>query len=73
MPRIEAKSIVETACKRAVNEKKHLRDILAHDPRVTIHLNAERLDTLFDPATYLGASEAVIERVLALYRLTFTG
>ena len=72
MPRLEAKALVESACARALAEKRPLRDILAEEPAITGHIDGAALSRLFDPATYLGASQAVIERVLALYRLTFT-
>jgi 3-carboxy-cis,cis-muconate cycloisomerase len=59
----KAKAFMEVACKRAMAEKRHLRDVLKEAPEAA----ALDLDTLFDPATYLGASDAVIDRILALY------
>ena len=40
----EAHHLVEAASKKAVAEKKHLRDVLADDPKVTAHLSADKLD-----------------------------
>lgn len=71
IPRLEAKTMVEIACKKAINEKRHLRDIIASEPRISVHLDAATLDRLFDPAGYLGATEAMIERALTLHALHF--
>ena len=58
-----AKAFMEAACKRAVSEKRHLKEVLAGTPEA----GGLDLDALFDPATYLGASDVFIDRVLALY------
>jgi len=59
-----AHSLVANACRRAVAEHAHLRDILAADPRVTGALGPGAIPRLFDPAGYLGESRAYVERVL---------
>jgi 3-carboxy-cis,cis-muconate cycloisomerase len=59
----KAKSFMEVACKRAVAEKRHLREALRDAPEAA----GLDLDALFDPATYLGASDVFIDRILALY------
>jgi 3-carboxy-cis,cis-muconate cycloisomerase len=61
----EAHHLLEAASKRAVAEKKHLRDVLAMDSKVTTHLNAEQLTKLFEPMGYQGVSQALIDRLLA--------
>jgi 3-carboxy-cis,cis-muconate cycloisomerase len=61
----EAHHLVEAASKKAVAEKKDLRDVLAHDTRVTAHLSADRLAELFEPMAYQGVSQALIDRLLA--------
>ena len=61
----EAHHLVETASKKAVADKKHLRDILAKDPKVTAHLSADKLAKLFEPMAYQGVSQALIDRLLA--------
>ncbi|MEW6640116.1 MAG: 3-carboxy-cis,cis-muconate cycloisomerase [Pseudomonadota bacterium] len=61
----EAHHIIEAASRTAIAGKQHLRDVLAADPRVTAHLDAARLDRLFDPLAYQGASQALIDRLLA--------
>jgi 3-carboxy-cis,cis-muconate cycloisomerase len=61
----EAHHIVEAASRKAIETKKHLRDILAGDTRVTAHLDANKLKSLFEPMSYQGASQALIDRLLA--------
>jgi 3-carboxy-cis,cis-muconate cycloisomerase len=63
--RIEAHHLVEEACRRAVEEGSHLRDVLARDPAVTAHLSPDALDRLFAPDAYLGVAERFVQRVLA--------
>jgi 3-carboxy-cis,cis-muconate cycloisomerase len=61
----EAHHLVETASKKAVADNKHLRNILAKDPKVTALLSADKLAKLFDPMAYQGVSQALIDRLLA--------
>lgn len=60
----DAHHLVEAASKRAVAEKKHLREILAADSQVTAHLMPEKIAALFEPMAYQGASQALIDRLL---------
>jgi 3-carboxy-cis,cis-muconate cycloisomerase len=61
----EAHHLIEAASKKAVADKKHLRDILAKDPKVTARLSADKLTKLFEPMAYQGVSQALIDRLLA--------
>lgn len=61
----DAHHLVEAATKRAVAEKKHLRDILTADPKVSAQLNAAAIAKLFEPMDYQGVSQALIDRMLA--------
>lgn len=67
--RQEAHHLVEAASKRAVAERRHLREILAEDKAVSQHLTREGLDQLFDPLGYTGMTTTLIDRVLAARRL----
>jgi 3-carboxy-cis,cis-muconate cycloisomerase len=58
-----AKAFMEVACKQATAEKRHLRQVLREAPETA----ALDLEALFDPTTYLGASDVFIDRILALY------
>jgi len=61
----DAHHLLEAASKKAVAEKKHLRDVLAQDSRITAHLSADQLTKLFEPMAYQGVSQALIDRLLA--------
>jgi 3-carboxy-cis,cis-muconate cycloisomerase len=63
--RLEAHHLVEAACRRAVAERRHLRDVLADEPAIATRLDAAALDRLFDPTGYLGVADSFIDRVLA--------
>ena len=60
-----AHSLVAGACRRAVAEGRHLRDILESDADVARHLDAQALTRLFDPHGYLGSARAFTARALA--------
>jgi 3-carboxy-cis,cis-muconate cycloisomerase len=61
----DAHHLVEAASKKAVADKKHLRDVLTNDSKVTAQLDASKLAALFEPMAYQGASQALIDRLLA--------
>jgi 3-carboxy-cis,cis-muconate cycloisomerase len=61
----EAHHLVEAASKTAVAEKKHLRDVLTADSKVTAKLSASKIAALFEPMAYQGVSQALIDRLLA--------
>jgi 3-carboxy-cis,cis-muconate cycloisomerase len=61
----DAHHLIEAASKKAVAEKKHLRDELAADPQIAAHIGVEKLAKLFEPMAYQGASQALIDRLLA--------
>jgi 3-carboxy-cis,cis-muconate cycloisomerase len=61
----EAHHLMEAASKKAVAEKKDLRDVLTQDPKVTAHLDAGKIAALFEPMTYQGVSQTLIDRLLA--------
>jgi 3-carboxy-cis,cis-muconate cycloisomerase len=61
----EAHHLVEAASKKAVADKKDLREVLTKDPKVAAHLTADRIAKLFEPMAYQGVSQALIDRLLA--------
>lgn len=61
----EAHHLVEAASKKAIAGKKQLRDVLTKDPAVGAHLSADELAKLFEPMAYQGASQPLIDRLLA--------
>jgi 3-carboxy-cis,cis-muconate cycloisomerase len=63
--RSEAHHLVEAASKKAVAEKKDLREVLTRDPKVIAHLDAGKIAKLFEPMAYQGVSQILIDRLLA--------
>jgi 3-carboxy-cis,cis-muconate cycloisomerase len=61
----DAHHLVEAASKKAVADKKHLRDVLTSDSKVSAHLDAKQIAALFEPMAYQGVSQAMIDRLLA--------
>jgi 3-carboxy-cis,cis-muconate cycloisomerase len=61
----EAHHLVEAASKKAAAEKMHLREVLTAEPRVTALLSTDQIAKLFEPMDYQGASQALIDRLLA--------
>ena len=60
----EAHHLMEAASKKAVAEKKDLRDVLTRDPKVTTRLDAGKIAQLFEPMAYQGVSQTLIDRLL---------
>jgi len=63
--RNEAHDLVYDACRAAIEGDRALVDILLETPAVTGPLGPDKLRALTDPANYLGAAPAMVERVLA--------
>jgi 3-carboxy-cis,cis-muconate cycloisomerase len=61
----DAHHLVEAASKTAVKDKKHLRDVLSAEAKVTAQLGPDEIAKLFEPMAYQGASQALIDRLLA--------
>jgi 3-carboxy-cis,cis-muconate cycloisomerase len=62
--RNEAHHLVYDACRAAIESDRPLYDVLKERPEVTGLLGDEKLRALTDPANYLGASQAMVDRVL---------
>jgi 3-carboxy-cis,cis-muconate cycloisomerase len=62
--RASAHKLVESTCRRAQVEKRHLRAVLSDDPDVTAILSPENIAGLFEPANYLGSAGMFIDAVL---------
>ena len=63
-----AHEIVADASRKAFQDKKHLRDVLAADPKVSSHLSGDEIEELFDPKQHLGVAAEFIDRVVAVSR-----
>jgi 3-carboxy-cis,cis-muconate cycloisomerase len=60
-----AHDLVERACRRAVDEGRHLREVLADDPQVRTILSEADLDRVFDVGNHLGLAGMFVDRVVA--------
>ena len=61
----EAHRLVEAASKKAVAGRIGLHEVLTKNSDITAHLSANQLVKLFEPMAYQGASQALIDRLLA--------
>jgi len=68
--RERAHHLVEQCCRQAVNESRHLRDVLGASAEVSAELSAAELDRLLDPAHYLGLAQSWVARAVAEHRAT---
>jgi 3-carboxy-cis,cis-muconate cycloisomerase len=59
-----AHTLVEHASRLAIQDKKHLRDVLMADPDFSKHFTAQQTEALFDTRNYLGSADAFIQCVL---------
>jgi 3-carboxy-cis,cis-muconate cycloisomerase len=62
--RTRAHELLEEASKRAVSEGRHLRDVVAETPLLADALPGKGVESLFDPAAYLGSAFEFIESAL---------
>jgi 3-carboxy-cis,cis-muconate cycloisomerase len=60
-----ADDVMEEAIQKTRAEKRHLRDILGEDERVTLMMNPAEIAVLFEPLSYQGVSQTFIERLVA--------
>jgi 3-carboxy-cis,cis-muconate cycloisomerase len=68
MGREEAHNCMRTLTERAQREGTDMKELLLADETVRQHLSAEEIERAMDPASYLGSTDAFIDRVLAQYR-----
>jgi len=64
MGRGAAHEHVQAAGKAAVEEHRHLREVIKSDTEIAKHLSAKEIDRLFNPKEYLGVADELIDRVL---------
>jgi 3-carboxy-cis,cis-muconate cycloisomerase len=62
--RSQAREIIQEATQQANQTKRHLREILASDQRLTKHFSPAELDSLFDARHYFGTASRFIDHVL---------
>jgi 3-carboxy-cis,cis-muconate cycloisomerase len=59
-----ARTIVERASRRALEERLHLRDVVAGDDEIAKHLSKSTLDKLFNLDAHVKAAERLTQRAL---------
>jgi 3-carboxy-cis,cis-muconate cycloisomerase len=64
----EAHQILAAASRRATEQDADLRSIAAKDSQILAHLSPDALDQIFDPLSYLGSSNAFVQRALESFR-----
>jgi len=60
-----AHDLVYDICRQAATQQRPLLDLLAEHPEISKHLDRAALAKLCDPASYLGQSGVMVDRVLA--------
>jgi len=63
--RERAHDLVYDLCRRAVQQKRHLIELLCENPEIAQVLDRASLEKLLDPANYLGLSGEMVDRVLS--------
>jgi 3-carboxy-cis,cis-muconate cycloisomerase len=67
--RPKAHELVRAAVERAARRGRGLLEELVADPAVGAHLSRREVEATLDPSTYLGSSDALVDRALAAYEL----
>lgn len=62
--RLRAHHLVEAACRRALAEDRHLREVMAEDADIRAVLDEDALTALFVPENYLGSAGRFVDEVL---------
>jgi 3-carboxy-cis,cis-muconate cycloisomerase len=65
---VTARELVNAAVATANATGQRFQDVVGEDPAITVHINREELARAFDSASYVGASDALIDRALDAYR-----
>jgi 3-carboxy-cis,cis-muconate cycloisomerase len=60
-----AHHLIEQCCRRAVEQGRHLREVLGEEPAIGAQLSPQALDSLLDPTHYLGQSRRWVKRAIA--------
>src|SRR5207302_929795 len=68
MGREEAHNCLRALSERAQREGTGMSELLTADGTIRRHLTPEQIERALDPASYLGSTDAFIDRALALYR-----
>jgi 3-carboxy-cis,cis-muconate cycloisomerase len=70
--KVPAHMLVESACKKARVENRHLKEVLCAEPGLHGYLTPADIEGLFEVRNYLGSADEFVRRVLAEVRSTAT-
>jgi 3-carboxy-cis,cis-muconate cycloisomerase len=59
-----AHELVEHVCRSAIEQKRHLRDVLWEKSQVRDQISQGDLEKIFDPENYLGLAETWVDRAV---------
>ena len=60
-----AHDLVYDLCRQAIEQDRHLLDLLCENDEIAAHLDRDALSGLLDPTNYLGLAGVMVDRVLA--------
>jgi 3-carboxy-cis,cis-muconate cycloisomerase len=63
--RAAAHQLVERACRHALEQRRHLLEVVLGDAEITEHLSAAELKSLFDPGQHVRAAARLVDQALA--------
>ena len=63
-----AHDLVYNICREALQQKRHLLDLLAEHPEINKHVSRAQLAAFCDPMNDLGQAGVMVDRVLASLR-----
>jgi 3-carboxy-cis,cis-muconate cycloisomerase len=63
-----AHKLVERACRRATEERRHLQEVVESDSEIATHLSAAELKPLFDPQQHICTAARLVEHALEAAR-----
>jgi 3-carboxy-cis,cis-muconate cycloisomerase len=65
--RLKAHDLVQAACRRALENGRHMREELLEDAEIREALSEDEIDATLDPTGYLGSAGDFVGRALELY------
>jgi 3-carboxy-cis,cis-muconate cycloisomerase len=63
--RAAAHQLVESACRQALENGRHLQEVVSGEAEITEHLSAAELRSLFDPQQHVRAAARLVDRAVA--------
>jgi 3-carboxy-cis,cis-muconate cycloisomerase len=63
-----AHDLIERACRQALDDRRHLQEVVLGDSEITRHLSAAELQALFDPQQHVRAAARLVDQALEAVR-----